>query len=349
MANQIGETRLPQASVTLQDIATEAGVHPSTVSRALDPAKSHRVREATRMHIRDVAGRMGYRPHLIARGLQTGRTATIAFIAADLGNTFVTPIIHGLASAIRADGMLPVIGETEDDHETFAALLDHMLSRRVDGIVTAAARTGDREILESAARLVPVVLAGRPLDGSTLPRVVHDDRLGGELAATHLADLGHRRVAQLHGPPDVANFPRRAEGFSRCVSERGMEEITVTDMGSNPIAAEGERLMELLLAGSDDPPTGVFAHNDLMALGARTTINAHGLRIPHDVSLIGYNDLPLVGRLTPPLTTVRYPSLEVGRAAGELLLELLRGVEPREFRLEPELIVRASTAPPDRY
>jgi LacI family transcriptional regulator len=345
MVERTSKTPAMRAGVTLQDIAREAGVHPSTVSRALDPSKSHRVREATRQQIRDVAGRMGYRPHLIARGLQTGRTATIAFIAADLGNTFVTPIIHGLAGAIQDDGMLPVIAETQDDHERFGAILDHMLSRRVDGIVAAAARAGDREILESAARIVPVVLAGRPLDGSPLPHVVHDDRRGGEIAAAHLADLGHTRVAQLRGPLDVANFPRRANGFSACVSGRGLEEVAVPDQGSHPIASEGERLMRLLLELPGELPTAIFAHNDLMAIGARSALAARGLRVPEDISLVGYNDLPLVGRLTPPLTTVRYPSLEVGRAAGELVIELLGGEGVKDHRLEPELIVRASTAP----
>jgi LacI family transcriptional regulator len=335
-----------RAEVTLQDVAREAGVHPSTVSRALDPTKADRVRHETRQHIREIAGRLGYRPHLIARGLQTGRTATIAFIAADLGNTFVTPIIHGLAGAIQADGMLPVIAETQDDHETFATILDHMLSRRVDGMVVAAARAGDREILESAARAVPIVLAGRPLDDSTLPHVVHNDRQGGELAAAHLADLGHTRVAQLRGPADVANFPRRAAGFDAVAADRGLEIVEVEESGSHPIASEGERLMARLLEMPGDVPTAVFAHNDLMALGANSALGARGLRVPEDVSLIGYNDLPLVGRLTPPLTTIRYPSLEVGRSAGELIIQLLGGERGADHPLRPELIVRASTAPP---
>jgi LacI family transcriptional regulator len=332
----------PRSGITLHDIAQEAGVHPSTVSRALDPSKAHRVRAATRDQIQEVANRLGYRPHLVARGLQTGRTATIAFIAADLGNTFVTPIIHGLAGAIRAAGMLPIIAETQDNHETFAAILDHMLSRRVDGMVVAAARSGDQAILESAARIAPVVLAGRPLEGSSLPSVVHDDRDGGRMVAEHLYDLGHRKVAQLQGPRDVGNFPRRAAGFAEFCTDAGMEEIPVPGWADHPNAAGGERLMLAALQGGQ-LPTAVFAHNDLMALGARSAIQAHGLRVPDDISLVGYNDLPMVGRLTPPLTTVRYPSLEVGRAAGDLIMELLGGAKSTGHRLEPELIARAST------
>lgn len=334
---------MPQrAAVTLHDIAKEAGVHPSTVSRALDPAKAHRVRNATRDQIREVASRLGYRPHLVARGLQTGRTATVGFIAADLGNPFVTPIIHGLAGSIRNAGMLPIIAETEDNHETFSAILDHMLSRRVDGMVVAAARASDKQILESAARIVPVVLAGRPLEGSTLPFVVHEDRLGGRLVAEHFHRLGHRLVAQLRGPADVANFPRRAAGFSEYAKKARLNELPIPEWADHPIASEGERLM-LMVLDSDDPPTAVFAHNDLMALGARSAIHARGHTVPGDISLVGYNDLPLVGRLTPPLTTVKYPSLAVGRAAGELILELLGGAEATGYSLDPELIVRSST------
>ncbi len=333
----------PSAGVTLHDIAEEVGVHPSTVSRALDPSKAHRVREATRDQIQAVAARLGYRPHLVARGLQTGRTATIAFIAADLGNTFVTPIIHGLAGAIRNAAMLPIIAETEDDHDTFAAILDHMLSRRVDGMVVAAARTGDRVILESAARIVPIVLAGRPLEDSLLPHVVHDDRQGGEMVAEHFHRLGHRTVTQLRGPTDVANFPRRAAGFSDYCRRAGMDEILAAGWASHPIASEGERLMLEVLEGADELPSAIFAHNDLMALGARSALQDRGLRIPDDVSLVGYNDLPMVGRLTPPLTTIRYPSLEVGRAAGELIIELLGGAESTSHNLSPQLVERAST------
>lgn len=343
MAGTNGEGSPAPGAVTLLDIAREAGVHPSTVSRALDPSQAHRVRDSTREQIHEVANRLGYRPHLVARGLQTGRTATIAFIAADLGNTFVTPIIHGLAGAISSAGMLPIIAETQDDHDTFAAILDHMLSRRVDGMVVAAARSGDREILESAARIVPIVLAGRPLEGSPLPQVVHDDRHGGRLAAEHLVAQGHGRIAQLQGPPDVANFPRRAAGFSEVCHQSGVEEVPWADRGAHPIAGEGERLMDDLLDALPDPPTGIFAHNDLMALGAGTAIKRHGLKIPDDISLVGYNDLPMVGRIDPPLTTVRYPSLEVGRAAGELILELLEGVAAGNRSIPPELIERSST------
>lgn len=330
-------------TVTLLDVAREAGVHPSTVSRALDPAKQDRVKESTRARIVEEAKRLGYRPHLVARGLQSGRTATVGVIAADLGNTFVTPIIHGIASSLESAEMLPTIAETQDDRRRMANILDHMLSRRVDGIVAIAARSADQDALESANRIVPVVLAARPLEKTSMRQVVHDDRRGGRLVAEHLHGLGHRTVAQLLGPSDVANFTRRSRGFRSLIEESDMTEITIADEADRPIIEEGGRLMDQLLDNSTELPTAVFAHNDLMALGALSTLRQRGLRVPEDVSLVGYNDLPMVGHLSPPLTTVRYPSLEVGKQAGEMILRLLAGESPEDVCLDPVLISRGSS------
>jgi LacI family transcriptional regulator len=329
--------------VTLFDVARLAGVHPSTVSRALDPRRQARVKDDTRERIMDAATRLGYRPDLIARGLQSGRTASIGVIAADLGNLFVTPIIHGLTGSIEAAGMLPMIAETQDDHHRLTRILDHMLARRVDAMVVVAARSGDLAILEKAALSVPVVIAARPLDGTRLPQVIHDDHEGGRMIAEHLHQLGHTWVAQLRGPIEVANFPRRATGFGGYCHEAGLGEATLDMWAESPTIDEGTRLMQMLLDRPTRRPTAIFAHNDLMALGALGVLGSAGLRVPEDVSLVGYNDLPMVGYLSPPLTTVRYPSLEIGQTAGLMVQQLLSGERPSDHNLEPRLVVRGST------
>lgn len=336
---------LKPGAVTLIDVARAVGVHPSTVSRALDPDRRGMVRESTRRTILETASELGYRPHMGARSLQSGRTATVGIIAADLGNTFVTPIIHGVAAALEAASFLPLIAETQDDSERFSLIVDHMLSRRVDAMVVVASRDGDQTMLESAAKLVPIVVAGRPLEGSNLPHVIHDDRLGGEMVAEHLADLGHHRVAQLLGPVDVANFPRRTIGFRAVCERESLDEITTGLAAMGPTIDEGHRLMEAMLHAGDTP-TAVFAQNDLMALGAMTVLARAGLKVPDDVSLVGYNDLPTVGHLHPALTTIRYPSRKVGLHAGQMALELLEGARPPDVNMAPELIVRDSTACP---
>lgn len=332
--------------VTLHDVAREVGVHPSTVSRALDPLRRDMVKESTRARIAQVAERMGYRPHMVARGLQSGRTATVGVITADLGNTWVTPILHGIAASLEDVGTMPVIAETQDDDARFTNILDHMLNRRVDAVVALASRDAHRDRLESAARVVPVVVAARPLERSALPHVIQDDREGGELIARHLAELGHRTVLQLAGPRDVANFRRRSDGFSAVCRDRGITELTSGLHAERPVLADGYRIMAAFLASGVERPTAVFAHNDLMALGALAAIREAGLAVPDDISLAGYNDLPMVGLLTPPLTTVRYPSLEVGLAAGRLVGELLRGADSADVNLAPELMARGSTGPP---
>jgi LacI family transcriptional regulator len=319
------------------------GVHPSTVSRALNPARADLVKPVTREAVQEAARRLGYRPDMVARGLQSGRTATVGVIVADLGNPFITPIIHQVAAALETATMMPVIAETQDEHDRFARILDHVISRRVDAIVTAAAREGDRDILESAARVIPVVVAARPLPGSSLPQVTHDDRRGAELVAHHLAGLGHTSVAQLRGPLDVANFAQRAAGFTGTARSLGLSEVEVPETGSRPIFDEGKRLMGSLLGRAGSLPTAVFAHNDLMALGALAALHGSGLRVPDDISLVGYNDLPAMDLVDPPLTTVRYPSREIGRAAGELVIDLLGGAFPDDVRLDPSLVVRGST------
>ena len=331
--------------VTLVDVAREVGVHYSTVSRALDPATQDRVKESTRQRIIDVANRLGYRPDMVARGLQSGRTGTVGVIAADLGNTFVTPIIHGVAASLDSVGMLPTIAETQDDHGRLTSILSHMLSRRVDGIVALAARAEDQEALELANNVVPIVLAGRPLERTTIRQVTHDDEQGGRLVAQHLNELGHRTVAQLRGPDDVANFPRRAAGFSAVVAATEIAEIATPERAERPILEEGKRLMEHVLETSPDMPTAVFAHSDNMAVGALSALRERGLRIPEDVSLVGYNDLPMVGHLTPPLTTVRYQSLDVGLRSGDMMLQILRGEDPDDVDFEPTLIPRGSSRP----
>lgn len=329
--------------VTLLDVAREAGVHVSTVSRALDPAHRARVKDATRLHIEAVAHKLGYRPDMVARGLKSGRTAAVGVIVADLGNTFITPVIHGLTAAVETAGMMPMIAETEDDHDRFSNILDHMLSRRVDAMVVTSARSADRETLESAGRIVPIVVAGRPLDDTSLPQVIVDEVTGGRLVAEHFADLGHRRVAQLRGPVDVANFPRRASGFSAACAQAGIEEVLVHEAATLPIIDEGQRIMQVLIDQPDGLPSAIFAQNDLMALGALSLMRDNGIVVPDDVSLAGYNNLPTVGHVSPSLTTVNYPSMDVGRIAGEMILNLLAGDSVEDVVLEPELVVRQST------
>jgi LacI family transcriptional regulator len=335
--------------VTLKDIAESVGVNASTVSRALDPAKAHLVNEATVARVREAAKDLGYRGDHVAGSLRRRATATVGVIVGDLANPFIAPVIHGIANALAAELMLPLIFETQDDGTRLEWGVNHLLSRRVDAIIVAGARFGDRHALEAAARFTPVVVAVRGLPGSPLPHVLHDDRAGGAMAARHLIDLGHTRLAELRGPMDIGNFVARHEGFRDACHDANVELVDGLGFGSTPNREEGERLAnDLLGRHGRSLPTAVFAHNDLMALGALSVFRGNGLVCPHDVSLVGYNNSPTIDQVDPPLTSVAYPGTEVGLAAGSLALQLIA----RTDRLtpgalfQPTILVRESTAPP---
>ena len=333
----------------MKDIATAAGVNTSTVSRALDPAKRHLVSADTVERIERTAKRLGYRGDRVAGALRRGSTGTVGVIVADLANPFIAPIIHGIAQAIIPQQMLPMVIETGDDPGRLETCLSHVLSRRVDAVVVAGARFGNRAALEAASRHTPVVVTARGLPGSSLPQVLHDDRAGGALAARHLIELGHARVAELRGPNDVGNFASRHDGFTRECRDAGVEVVQLPVLGERPTRADGERLTRVLLdLHGDDMPTAVFAHNDLMALGVLRAFRERGVSCPGDVSLVGYNNTPTMDQINPPLTTVIYPGIQVGHAAGELALRLITdpGGATHGALFPPQLSARASTSWP---
>ena len=335
--------------MTLKDIAESIGVNASTVSRALDPAKAHLVKEETIARVREAAQHLGYRGDHVAGSLRRRATATVGVIVADLANPFIAPVIHGIAKSLAVEQMLPLIFETQDDAEQLKWGVDSLLSRRVDAIIVAGARFGDRHVLEAATRFTPVVIAVRGIPGSPLPHVLHDDRSGGALAARHLIELGHTRVAELRGPVDVGNFVARHEGFRDACKDAGVELVDALGYGSRPIREEGERLArDLLELHGDDLPTAVFAHNDLMAIGALGVFRRRGLACPGDISLVGYNNSPAMDQVDPPLTSVAYPGIEIGQSAGALALQLIdRTDRPTPGAVfQPTIVVRESTQMP---
>jgi LacI family transcriptional regulator len=335
--------------VTLIDVAELAQVHVGTASRALDPDRAHLVTPSTRERVRAAAEELGYRVNAVARSLRKGSSGLLGVVVADVGNPFLPPMLRGIEQEVRDEGLLLLIAETHDDPESLQTILEHLATRRVDAIILSAARQGDVETVLAAAALMPVVLAVRSLgDRPSLPTVTHDDELGGRLATEHLVSLGHRTLAQLRGPADVSSFAGRSAGHLAVMAESGAMDVTGPDVAVAPTSAEGYRLTRSLLAEAVRQPTAIFAHNDLMALGCVDALADHGLECPRDVSVVGYNDAPLTDHVSPPLTTVRLPSHELGRRAARLALSGLRGEEnpPELTALSPQLVVRASTAAP---
>jgi LacI family transcriptional regulator len=334
----------------LKDVAQVAGVHPSTASRALDPTKSRRISDATVERVETAARKLGYFPDMIAKGLRGGSTTMVGVVVADLENPFFAPLVRGISQQLEARDFVTLVAETLESRDRFERTLNHLLSRRVKALVTTAARSGDTDLLRRFAERIPAcVLAVRSIEGSDLPFVNQDDRQGGELAAGHLLKLGHRVLAQLRGPEDIDTFVNRADGFRGRVAAGDAADATVEECGIALTLEEGRRLMALTLDANDArPPTAVFAHADVMAIGAIEEMEARGLRCPQDVSVIGYDDVPLVSHVQPPLSTIELPGPEIGKRAGEMVLAMIDDPDstPESVSLPARLVVRESTAPP---
>ncbi len=336
--------------ITLRDVARLAGVDPSTVSRALDPKKSWVIHAETREKIVQAARELGYLPDEIASGLRRGRSGTIGIIVPDLANPFIAPMIRGIENGLEGRGLMALIAETQEDRGRTSRVLDHLVGRRVDGVITAAARKGDEALLKKVAKIFPLVLASRNLDGSGLPAIMHDDELGGRLLAEHLITLGHTVVAQIEGPQDISSFVDRGRGFRTAFNAAGGRVIGLDEEAINATISEGKRLTRRFLNEVSPLPTAIFAPNDLMALGVLDALEDAHLRCPEDISLVGYNDSPQAPYTSPRLTTVRLPGYELGRLAAELVVTLYDEptISTPNVSLPPVLVVRQSTAPPRR-
>ena len=333
------------ASVTLKDVAERAGVDVSTASRALSPEKSSLVAPATRRTVIEAAETLGYRTNRQASALRRGRTGIVGVIVADISNPFIGPVIRGVTHGLGGRDLLPIMTETRDSSGELAQICEKLLSQRVDGIITTAARYGDRALLRRVAAEVPTVLAVRELPGSGIPSITHDDVTGGRLAAEHLLSLGHRRFAQLTGPQDIWSFEGRSQGFRDAVLAAGASCEDVRTRSRLPTADAGREMASELLDRNGEPPTAIFAHNDSIAIGALGVLLERGFGCPDDVSIVGYNDVPLTAHLNPPLTTIRLPGYELGRLAAELVISPAAGTDNAagKVQLAPELVVREST------
>jgi LacI family transcriptional regulator len=334
------------ARATLRDVARVAGVHPGTVSRALNPATEALVRNETVQRVRQVAEELGYRPNPLARGLKTNRSFTIGVLVPDIQNPLFPPIIRGIDDRLGEAGYTPLIANTDNDPVRERVDLEAMRARQVDGFVAATARTDHSLLDEIAAAGTPLVLVNRRVEDGSLPSATADDRGGVRLAVEHLVSRGHKQIAHLAGPRDVSTGHARHEGFLAAMQDAGLEPSLIK-VGRAFTEPEGARLCEELL-DADAPFTAIVAGNDLMALGCYDVFAVRGIDCPGEVSVVGFNDMPFADRFSPPLTTIGIPQYEIGVAAAELLLERLQGRAdgPREIVLPAHLIVRGSTRRP---
>ncbi len=337
----------PRASVTIRDVARVAKVHPGTVSRALNAQTRALVNPETAERVLKAADKLGYRPNRIARGLKTSRSHTIGVLIPDITNPLFPPILRGIEDRLDEAGYTSLIVNTDNDAERERVYVEAMRARQVDGFISATARL-DRELAELAGGGTPLVLVNRSLEDASVPAVTVDDRHGIALAVEHVVGLGHRRIGHVAGPQNLSTGHRRHLGFIDAMREAGLDvPDELVSFGEFFTEEEGARAFGELLDSAPDV-TAVVAANDLMAMGCYDVIGERGLRCPEDVSIVGFNDMPFVDKLRPPLTSVRVPQREVGKVAADLLLEQLSesGSPAKEILLEPTLVVRGSTGPP---
>lgn len=332
--------RSPRAVTTLRDVARLAGVSPATVSRILNGTAV--VADDKRQAVEAAIAQLDFKPNLSARGLRSGSSKTIGVLTQELESPHFTAAVKGIDEGLAGSGYAPVVvpGHWNPDEENERARL--LISRHVDALAIVGGSLSDDQVLEFAG-LLPVAIIGRTLTAPKLVSFDADQREGGRLAAAHLIAQGHRHIAQITGLPQQRDARERAEGFMLAHAQAGLPVDPRLIVQGNFEERGGEVAMATLL-DRGLPFSAVVCSNDQTLFGARLTLMRRGLRVPEDVSLVGFDDLPLARYMTPPVTTVRQSMFEMGLAVAASLLNTL-GVSPqRSLSVPPvSLVVREST------
>ena len=328
-------------SVTIEEIARAAGVHPASVSRALRGV-SGKVSAQTRDRISRIAAELGYQPNAIAASLRTKRTQSVAIIVPDVANPLFGPIVQGLEVQLRERAFLCLVVQTPEGPHDRRRIVLELANRRIDGLLVLSSENDDPMLEAAAQRGLPTVLINRGFGERRFSSVVNDDQESVRLVLQHLAGLGHRRVVHISGPMGSSTGRARCQAFIELAPAFGMKPVVVETKAFSRaagVAAATEILKK------QRRPTAIFAANDLIALGALQVLREHGIRVPDDVSLVGHNDMPLVDLIDPPLTTVRIAVDQMSRQGAQMLLDLLQepAQQPSMRVLTPELVIRRST------
>ena len=331
-----------RSAPTILDVAESAGVSKSLVSLVM--RGSPNVSDEKRQAVLDAADELGYRPNAAARSLARQKSYLVGVLVSDFGNPFFSEMLEGVEeAALLADyRALFNTGSRITSRELIA--LDTLLQLRIDGLILASPRFDDAE-LSKIPRSVPVVMIGKHTSTTGVDVISDDDRHGSELVVDHLTSLGHERIVHIHGEHGAGAAARRS-GFVEAMEQRGLEPLLVPGGFTEDDGAKAAQLVLDL----DPLPTAVFAANDVAAIGALQTLETAGLRVPEDMSLVGYDNVGFTSLNHIQLTTVDQPRRAIGTMAVDLLLERLEGTRTRRRRVtvEPTLMTRGTTGPPRR-
>lgn len=339
---------MAKRNVNIKDVAARAKVHPSTVSRVLNPETRSMVSEAVAQRVAQIADEMGYARSSLAYGLRTGRTHTVGVLIPDLTNPMFPPIIRRIERTLAEQGYIAILADSDNNQKNEQAIVESLKSRNVDGLILATAHRLDSVVNTCIEEHIPLVLVNRTIEDQSVTAVINDDAYGIELAVSHLIELGHESIAFIGGPQDTTTGHDRYRAFRKLLRTGRFKSHADLILNCKAFTeAEGHRGF-LSILRKRRKFSAVVAANDLLALGCYDALLEVGLTCPADISVTGFNDMPFMNRLSPPLTSLHIPHDEIGFQAARLLLERIRDPEASVMtvNLLPRLIVRGSTARP---
>ncbi len=330
----------------MKDVAHRAEVSLGTVSNVLN--RPEVVSPATRQRVLDAIAALGFVRNESARQLRAGHSRTIGLVVLDVSNPFFTDVAHGAETAANENGSVIMLCNSGQKLEREARYLDLLEEQRVQGVLITPVGTDNSRLDLLVARGTPVVLVDRGTEHPNWCSVAVDDVLGGQSAASHLIERGHRRMAFVGGPLTLRQVDDRYRGAVNALVEAGREPSDLQVFETSWLTLSAGRLAgEQIVAMPDGQrPTAAFCANDLLALGVLQAAAGHGMRVPEDIAIVGYDDIDYAAAATVPLTSVRQPRELIGRTATELLLDEMRegsGHQHRRVIFNPELAIRASS------
>ena len=334
-------------SASVKDVAALAKVSVGTVSNVLN--RPDRVGSATRLRVEEAISELGFVRNESARHLRAGGSRTLGYLVLDAGNPFFTDVARGIEESARTSGLALFLCNSDNSRQRERDYLDVLLEQRVRGVLITPVDPEGEQLLVLPRRGVPVVLIDRT-KGDSWCSVSVDDEMGGHLAAAHLLETGHRRIAFIGGPPSVAQVSERLAGAYRAIREAGLPETTLTMLTTSALNVAEGRAAGQRLIGIPEPerPTAAFCANDLLALGLLQEMTRRQVQVPDDLAIVGYDDIEFAAAAAVPLTSVRQPRHLIGRTAADLLYEEAEAGPAhrhRQVQFPPELVIRGSTGP----
>ena len=330
---------------TIRDVAERAEVSISTVSHVINNSRA--VSDEARQKVEAAMTELGYKPNTLARNLRRQQTQSIGMLVPDSSNPFFAEIARGIEDASFEQNHSVILCNTEGDLEKQTTYTNVLIQNQVAGIVFVAAGISTELVVDLQRRRVPVVVVDREVPDVTVSTVLTNHYQGGRLATQHLIDLGHRRIACISAGSELSPSSDRVTGYQDILRENGLPIDEALIVWGDFQYESGYRAANELL-GLAEPPTAVFACNDLMAVGCISAATARGLHIPEDLSVVGFDDVQLASFTNPPLTTVAQPKREIGALAVQMLMARIKDLDalPSLERLDTHLVIRNSTAVP---